>query len=75
MRFMLPDGKEITGRGYADVVRAMSEDKFTRPRSMDSYRRATARRCKTMYGTEIPTDNDKEFVNALIKVGLLQRAV
>jgi len=55
------------------VVQAMSEDKFTRPRSMDSYRRATARRCKSMYQVDIPTDNDKEFVNGLIKVGLLQR--
>lgn len=73
MRFRLPDGKEIVGRGYSDIVQAMSEDKFTRPRSMDSYRRATARRCKSMYGTDIPTDSDKSFVNGLIKVGLLVR--
>lgn len=73
MRFMLPDGKEVVGRGYSDIVQAMAEDKFTRPRSMESYRKATARRCRTMYGTEIPTDSDKEFVNGLIKVGLLQR--
>jgi hypothetical protein len=73
VRFTLPDGKEVVGRGYSDIVQAMAEDKFTRPRSMESYRKATARRCRSMYGTEIPTDSDKEFVNGLIKVGLLQR--
>jgi len=73
MRFKLPDGKEIVGRSYEDVVRTMSQDKFTEPKSMSSYRRATARRARSMYGVEVPTDNDKEFVTALIKVGLLER--
>jgi hypothetical protein len=73
MRFKLPDGKEIVGRSYQDVVRTMAEDKFTEPRSMDSYRRATARRARSMYGVDVPTENDKVFVNALIKVGLLER--
>ena len=73
MRFQLPEGPQIAGRSYTQVVEAMSSMKFTRPRSLESYRRATARRAKVAYGITVSHEDDRSFVLDLVKNGLLKR--
>ncbi len=67
------DGNEYSGRSYAAVVEAMSGDKLTEPRSRDTYRRATARRVRDMYGVEVDDTSDRTFVRGLVQVGLMKR--
>jgi len=74
MRFVLLDGNIITGRSYSDIVFRMSQEKMREPRSMRSYRRATARRVEGVYGLEIRHDTDRHFVIDMEKAGLVGRA-
>lgn len=71
MRFALPDGKVVSGRGYTDIVRAMADEKFTPPKNLSKYREALADRAEAMYGTRPDTGSDRSFVTSLVKVGLL----
>lgn len=73
MRFQLPDGPQVGGRSYTQVVEAMANQKFSRPRSLQSYRRATALRAKVAYNVTVATDDDRSFVLDLVKNGLLKR--
>lgn len=73
MRFLLPDGKEVSGRGYTDIIIAMNDEKFTPAKNLDNYRHALAERVIALYGTEIDTSSDKAMVTDLVSVGLLIR--
>jgi hypothetical protein len=71
MRYSLPDGKVVVGRSYYDIVRAMADEKFVRPRSLVRYRKSLAERVAAMYGQKVNTSSDKVFVNSLVEAGLL----
>lgn len=73
MRFSTPDGIEVSGRSYTQVVAGMSHMKLSKPRSLQSYRRATARRARVAYGVDVSTEDDRSFVLDLVKHGLLKR--
>lgn len=72
MRFATEDGQEYTGRSYDEIVAAMASDKLVEPKSLDSYRRATAKRIRSSFGILIPTDTSKHFVRHLVASGLLE---
>lgn len=74
MRFVMLDGNVITGRSYSDVVFRMSQEKMREPRSMRSYRRATARRVKEAYGVSIDHETDRQFILDMEAAGLVGRA-
>lgn len=71
MRYALPDGKVVAGRGYTDIVRSMADEKLTPPRHLSNYREALADRAEAMYGERPDTSDDRSFVTSLVKVGLL----
>lgn len=73
MRFVLPDGKVAAGRGYADIVRAMNDQKFSPARSIPNYRNKLAERVLDMYGEDVDPTTDRSLVLDLCKVGLLVR--
>lgn len=73
MRFVLPDGKEVAGRSYGDVVRAMNEEKFRPATRLATYRKALAERVAAMYQCEIDFSSDRALVEDLVRVGLLTR--
>lgn len=73
MRFALPDGPQVSGRSYTQVVEAMSHMKFSQPRSLRTYRRATAQRAKVAYNVDVSWEDDRSFVLDLVKYGLLKR--
>lgn len=74
MRFVMLDGNIVTGRSYSDIVFRMSQEKMREPRSMRSYRRATARRVEGVYGIKIDWRDDKSFVIGMENAGLVGRA-
>lgn len=67
------DGERFTGRSYADVVRAMSQEKLVKPHSLASYRRATAKRVEDTYEVEVDASTDRSFVSSLCQAGLMRR--
>ncbi len=73
MRFVLPDGNLVKGRGYADIVAAMNDEKFTPAKNISNYRKALAKRVRGIYGEDVDPTTDKSLVQSLIKVGLLIR--
>lgn len=73
MKFKMIDGKEIGGRSYDDVVAAMAGAKLREPRSLESYRRATARRIKGIYRSAVNTKDNRSFIQSLEQAGLLER--
>jgi hypothetical protein len=73
MKFRLPDGNEVAGRSYEDIVAAMADEKLREPRSMESYRRATARRVSSGYGVIIDSTDDRSFILSLEAAGLMER--
>ncbi len=73
MRFVLPDGREITGRSYTDVVAAMADEKFEEPRSLESYRMAAAARASSMYNVIVDATDDRSFVKSLEAADLLRK--
>lgn len=72
MKFQMEDDI-VEGRGYADIVAAMSSFKLEDVRSIKRYRRATAKRVKAMFGTDIDHSTDESFVKDLVKAGLLKK--
>lgn len=73
MRYLLPDGKEVRGRGYTDVIVAMNDEKFTPAKNLDNYRNGLVERVSALYDAEIDASTDKTLVESLVKVGLLVR--
>lgn len=71
MKFILPDGKVVVGRGYRDIVASMAEEKFTPVTNLGAYRQALALRVSKMYGADISSKTDKDLVLSLLDVGLL----
>lgn len=73
MKFkMKPGGGEIEGESYADVVRAMADQKMEPITDIPRYRHATARRVLDMTGNTIRTDKNEHFVKDLVSAGLLE---
>lgn len=70
-RFQLPDGAEVQGTTYAEVVQEMAAMKMTKPRSRLSYRQALAQRAKEMYGKNVDWSTDANFVKSLVEAELL----
>lgn len=73
MRYRMIDGEEYSGRSYREVVAAMARDKLAEPRSLEGYRRATARRVQDMYGKQVSAVDNGTFVRGLVSVGLMER--
>lgn len=73
MRYILPDGVLVTGRGYADIVRQMNDAKMTPAVNMDVYRRALAARVSELYGEFVDATTDKTLIQSLEAVGLIIR--
>lgn len=73
MRFVLPDGKPVEGESWADIVKAMNDEKFTPARRLSTYRQSLADRVAAMYGREIDYTTNKSLVLDLVEVGLLTR--
>lgn len=73
MRYQLPDGATVSGRSYSSIVTTMAGLKLRRPRSLERYRKATARRVLDMYGITIRIDNDRLFVLDMVANGMMKR--
>lgn len=73
MRYVLPDGKEVSGRSYTDIIAAMNDEKFSPARNLDNYRHGLAERVQALYGETVDQTSDKTFIESLTKVGLLVR--
>ena len=73
MKFEMQDGSTYEGKTYEDVVRAMSSDKLTTPRSIRSYRKATANRVHQVYGLTIDPETNTSFVEGLVSSGLMRK--
>lgn len=73
MHLLLLDGTEIRARSFDDAVAKMAAEKFTEPRSIDSYRKATANRVFEMMGLRIDTDTNKSFIESMQAVGIVKR--
>jgi hypothetical protein len=73
MKFVLPDGKEVAGRSYGDIVRQMNDEKFTPATNIDTYRRQLAKRVESLYGKVVDATTDKTLVSDLVDIGLLVR--
>jgi len=73
VRFKMIDGTVYTGRSYDDIVTLMSGDKLTEPRSLATYRRATAKRVVDNYGRKVDTTDSETFVKSLVAAGLMTR--
>jgi hypothetical protein len=73
MRYRMVDGTEYSGRGYADVVAAMAHDKLTEPKSLETYRRATANRVSEQYGVIVDASDNKPFIKSLEAAKLMKR--
>lgn len=69
----MADGKEITGRGYDEIVQRMSDEKLTEPRSLESYRRATANRVSAAFGVLIDASTSRSLLLSLESVKLVER--
>lgn len=73
MKFIAADGNTFTGRSYSDIVRQMADEKLSAPKSLESYRRATANRVGEMYGRPVDDSDDRSFVLSLEAQGMLER--
>lgn len=73
MRFILPDGKEVAGRSYGDIVQQMNDEKFTPATNIETYRRQLASRVEALYGRTVDCTSDKALVGDLVDIGLLVR--
>lgn len=71
MRFRAPDDEVFEGEDYQDIVMMMASQKMHEPRSLASYRRATANRVRSMYGHHVDDSSDQEFIETLVDCGLL----
>lgn len=70
-RYTLPDGHEVAGRTYSEVVQDMASMKFTKPRSRLSYRQSLAQRAKEMYHKNVDWSTDESFIKSLVEAELL----
>lgn len=73
VEYQLPDGRIIGGASPLELVEAMAETKFVRPRSRSSYRKATAKRAEEMYKAHVDPSTDETFVDGMQRAGLLNR--
>lgn len=72
MRYELPDGKEIYGFNYTELVQQMADEKLSTPQSLGSYRRAVCRRLRESYpGIKVRYSSDELFIKSLINIGQL----
>lgn len=69
--FTAVDGEQFSGETYDDVVIAMSKQKLEEPRSLETYRQATANRVHDTYGSEIRATSSEAFITDLCVEGLL----
>jgi hypothetical protein len=72
MRFQMQDGEVFVGRSYEGIVQRMSSMKLDEPRSLESYRKATAQRVLEGYGVEVPHSTNRAFVLGLVAAGLMK---
>ena len=73
MIYELIDGQRIEGETLSDIVAGMAQEKFDEPRSMQSYRKASADRVQEIYGLEVRFDTDENFIQDLIHAELIKR--
>jgi hypothetical protein len=73
MIYEMIDGQEYTGKTAAEVVSQMAEDKMATPRSLESYRQATARRTAAVYGADIDPSTDETFLQTMCDSGLMRK--
>lgn len=73
VRFRLIDDTRVSGRSYDDIVERMAGHKLVEPRSLKSYREATASRVGEMYEKDIDSTDNRSFVRSLEAAGLLKR--
>lgn len=71
MLYTLPDGNEVGGDTYEEVVRSMASYKFGDVRSLRGYRRETERRTMEMYGVKVDSTSNESFVKSMVEAGLL----
>lgn len=69
----MPDGKVIIGRGYADILRGMADEKMTPAKNMARYRKALAERVSGLYELEVDSSSDAALVRSLEAIGLITR--
>lgn len=67
------DGTTFAGRSYTDIVKKMSYLKFAEPRSLATYRLASAQRAFAQHGAGVDPSSDRSFVEGLVATGLLKR--
>jgi len=73
MIYETPDGEIYEAVTYDGIVEQMAQGKMTEPRSMASYRKATAKRIKRLLDLDIDPTNSETFVLGMIAADLLRR--
>jgi hypothetical protein len=73
MKYRLPDGQEVTGNSYTDIVMAMNEQKMTPSKRLSTYRKALAERARLVYQADIDDTSDKTLIQSMEKCGLIER--
>lgn len=71
-RFRLPDGTEIGGNTYAEVVQSMASFKLSDVRSIAGYRRETSRRAFELYQVKLDPSSDRSLIQSMVAAELLQ---
>jgi hypothetical protein len=71
VEYSLPDGRIVGGTCPLEIVEAMAETKFVKPRSRASYRTATAKRAEEMYKVDVDASSDETFIAGMQAAGLL----
>jgi len=69
--YRLMDGTVVGGYDSSEIVESMASYKLATPRSRESYRKATAKRCSEMYRVEIDPTTDSTFVQSMVQAELL----
>lgn len=64
-------GTTIQGGTPEEMVREMAQGKLTTPRSINSYRRAVARRYRDTFGAIIRTNTNEVFIEDMKAAGFI----
>lgn len=72
MKFRMIDGEVYAGKSYTKVVAKMAKAKLSEPDSIDTYRRATARRVADNYGVMIDATTNATFIHSLVAAKLME---
>lgn len=74
LKFRSPDGSVFEGHDYTEIVANMAGEKLTPPKSLATYRRATATRLHSLKPeAAINTNSNTAFVQSLVQSGLLEK--